>query len=290
MPEGIRVVQGKDGRPRFQGPDGKFVKMVPHGALHKTRERLKEEKRARAEIQEKWARGEERLNILNEAFNGGGQTQQTGATQQKPDDPFSEEPIDPGQDIFGAYEQLQRQNKALFDRFSSTQTQQQTREYATHLMQAYHADTEAFKAREPQYDDAVRHVVNVRIAQLKAMGITDPAQINQTIQQEESDLAVRALTSKKSAAAMFFEMAKALGFQPTAQNGNVNQNNGKNPAVEKIEQINRGKQAADTLSNAGGSANEGLTIERLANMTDDEFAAARASMPKAQFERLMGKV
>jgi len=68
--------------------------------------------------------------------------------------------------------------------------------------------------------------------------------------------------------------------------------NGGPSAVQQIEAINRGQQAARSLSNAGGASINAFSARDLATMTDDEFAAVfnrlQASGNKAKLRELMG--
>ncbi len=76
---------------------GKFVR---HGAFHQERERRKAVEKELAEFRERYARGDERLRLLTEAM-------QRPATPATPPEPPKK--IDPAEDIFGAYAQLQQE-------------------------------------------------------------------------------------------------------------------------------------------------------------------------------------
>ncbi len=81
---------------------GKFVR---HGAFHQERERRKAVEKERDELRERFARGDERLRLLTEAM----QRAPAPAAPAAPETP-AEPPkkIDPNEDIFGAYAQLQQ--------------------------------------------------------------------------------------------------------------------------------------------------------------------------------------
>lgn len=281
------IVLDKNGR--LRGKNGRFV---PHAALHKEREAHKLTKAERDELREKLARGDERLKILNEAFNG--QQPQSPQQQQQPD-PLSEEPIDPSVDFMGAVAQIQRQQAAIRDIVQRSTETQRYQQQLTSLQQAYHGDVRRFMEQEPSFADAYRHLVGVRQRELELLGIADEADRNRIIAREEIELVSQALRSRRSPAELLYAMAKARGFQPAQQQqqpqapGSHPQNDPAAAARDKLQQIRNGKAAADTLSGAGG-AEAGLTFAKLAAMSDDEFAAVVEKMPKAQLERLLGKV
>lgn len=286
----FEVVVGKDGKERLKGKDGKFVS---HKALHAERERRKTLQKELEAERIKNARGEERLAILNEAFNGNVQPNGQQRPQQA-QDPLAEEPIDPAKDFMGAVAQMQRQQKAMAERIATSQQSQQQRDTMSSVKQVYHADAQAFMKAEPNFEPAYRHLVAQRSKELELMGVKDEQQRMRMIAEEETNLVVEALRNKQSPSQMLYQFAVARGYQPKpAANANGQQNGAaapSNAAREKIAQVKAGQAAADTLSNAGGQSSEGLTFSELARMSDDEFAAAFDRMTKAQQERILGRL
>jgi len=282
----VTVIVGKDGKERLKGKDGKFVS---HQALHKEREKRKAVSAERDDLRVKLARGEERLAILNEAFNGQAAPTARAAAQ----DPLTEEPIDPTADFMGAMSQVQRQQKALQDRVSQSQQTQSQRDTFATVKQVYHNDARAFMGKEPNFEPAYVHLVSGRRKELEAMGVSNPAERDRMIAQEESQLVTQALQNKMSPAQTIYQVAPARGFVPgpkPATNGANGAATGQRTAAQdKIAQVRAGQAAADTLSGAGGAGSEGLTFDRLASMGDDEFASAVDGMSKAQIERILGR-
>jgi|GEM_PF-3681360 len=286
--------------------DAKTGRFVPHASLHRERERRKSVEAEFQVTREKYARAEERLAVLNEilaASNEGASAGADGdaAKQQKPKSVFEEEPIDPAQDIFAAFDQQRRMNLELAKMMREGQEKQAQAQKLTEaekaeqsLIAAYRSDAQRFSAEKPEFKDAYTFLVKQRHAELEAFGITDAAQRNAQIQAEERQLAETALKQKLSPAAVLFKMAQARGFAPAAQveaaktqAQAAGADAAQKEAAQKLDAIRRGQQASASLSGAGGRGNEGLTLENLANMSDEEFAAVHSKLGKRAMKKLM---
>lgn len=287
----IRV--GKDGKQRIVGKDGKFVS---HRALHSEREKRKGVQKELEAERLKFAKAEERMAILNEFINGGGQPQVQQPQAAK--SPMDEEPIDPAKDFIGSVEQMRRQQAWLADQHKTTQQATQQRDAFTQVTNAYHQDAAALMQAEPAFKDAYLHLVNMRHKELEFAGIADKRQRDVTIAQEEAALVVQALQQGKRPAVMVYELAKLRGFVPAAApapaaNGGAAPSapaaNGKTPAQQQVERLKAGQQVSQTLSGAGTSSHEGLTAASLAAMTDEEFSRTVDGMSKSQLARFMGQ-
>lgn len=291
LPEGVTIRVGKDGRPRLVGPDGKFVKSVPHSALHKERERRKQTRAELEELKVKYARADERLAILNDAVLG--KSQQNGQQQQQeqPKNPLDEPNINPDEDLLGAFRQMQRRTSFLQQQQSQFTQAQTARDAFSQVTQNYHADAQRVMQEKPDFRDAYTHLVETRMKELEFLGMTDPEQRKQTVIREEADIVISAMKSGKSPAEVIYNFAVARGFRPNAAppaNG-AGAPSQKTPAQQKIEQVRNGQNAAQTLSNTGGASHEGLTMAGLANMSDDEFARVVDTMSKSQLEQFLGR-
>jgi hypothetical protein len=293
LPEGVQIKVDKNGRPRLVGADGKFVKSVPHKAFHSERERRKALQKELETERIMRARGEERLAILNEAFNGSGDPKAAANGQQRPANPLDEPPIDIEKDFVGWAKQQERQKAYLIEQLTKQRQTTEQREQFRSVKEVYHADAQALLQADPNFKDAYMHLVAGRHRELEFMGMTDEKQRNAYIAQEEAALVQQAIQSGQRPAVLVYEMAKARGFTPKAPANPATPGNGTSPALsaaqQKIAHVKNGQQAAQTLSQAGSGASEGLTFQALANMTDEEFARAVDGMSKAQVERFLGR-
>src|SRR6516162_6265725 len=130
-----------------------------------------------------------------------------------------------------------------------------------------------------------------------------PVDVQNIIQQEERDLYRNAFEANRNPAEDIYRLARVRGFQPqpqqqqpAAQPQRQQQparpgtplsgtpapavpRPGSQSATDVINQIRNGQVAARSLSQVSGNAAPGgLTAEMLANMSDDEFAAAYAEL------------
>lgn len=208
------------------------------------------------------------------------------------------------------------------------QEQQQTAEQREEagVYRVYEADLTREAQADPAFADAFVHLRETRYRELgfiyADIDITDPAQcallspedqvklsdnIQRSFHNEQMMVARQALQSKKSPAKVVANLARARGFVPKAAesapaNGAAKAANGAAvPAVrpvapaapgsvkDQLQAIREGQEASKSLSDAGGSPGGTVTPERIADMSDDEFQQFYDSVPKGQFDRLMGK-
>lgn len=290
------LIVGPDGKLRAK--DGKFVSQK---ALHKERMKRKTIAAERDDLRVKLARGEERLAILNEAFSTNGDPRSEAAAQAIPKtapNPLTEAPIDPESDFFGWAKQMQRQKDYLAQQYTQTSQETQARDQFKQVTDTYHADAKRFMAQEPNFEPAYRHLVSGRHRELEMLGMKDERQRNTYIAQEEAQIVVQCLQTGESPARVMYQLAQTRGFTPGAmqsqQNGNAQHQAPAAPqqrsqAQQKIEHLRNGQTAAQSLSNVAGGANEGLTLNRLASMSDEEFSRVVDGMSKKQVESLLGR-
>ena len=291
----------KDAQGRLRDPKtNRFVKMVPINAVHRVRDKHKATRAELEKLRLDMARGEERLAILNEAFNGQNKPQPAAAPSNEPEpNPFEEANIDPMQDFVGAMEQLNRRNKYLADqhqrtaeRTASIEQQTQHRDQMTVLRQTYQSDVQTFRQSAPDFMDAYQHLVKGRLAELELQGVKDPLKRKAVIEAEETQIVTQALQNGQSPAQLIYGIAKARGYaaKPAAPASAPAATPAAptNAAVEKIKALQTGQAAAQTLSNVGGQAAPSLTYETLARMNQSDFDAAVDQMTEKQLERLLG--
>jgi antitoxin (DNA-binding transcriptional repressor) of toxin-antitoxin stability system len=261
------VIVGKDGKPRAQ--NGRFV---PHQALHAERERRKATETELGTYREKMARADERLAVLNELMSK--------PEAQSPT--VAEQPIDPEQDPIGALKQSYAKIAALEAKLTESTKTVEERESARAMVSAYQNDAARFVQEKPEFKDAYVHLMTGRHRELEAMGMTDAAERNRFIANEERQLVASAFQSRRSPAQMLYSLAVARGFSHTPAPAQPNH-------AAKIEAIAKGQRAAGvSLSAAGGSAGEGLTAAALADMSEEEFSAVAAKLGKSKLRQLMG--
>jgi hypothetical protein len=269
--EGIYIDQDGKARSVLTG------KFVPHAALHKERERRKSVEAEYLTVREKMARAEERLAVLNEVL------QQPQAPQLGQQPGQTEEIPDPEKDIF-AY--VKYQAKLIEDlKAAQNQVRQRTQEQEglQQLQRAYVQDAQTFAKDKPDFKDAYSHLANSRARELMALGYNEQ-QIRTQLTQEETQIVAQAFQQRRSPSAVLYEQALARGYTPKQAQAIAQ---APNPA-QKLETVARGQATQKSLSGAGGSSGEGLTVEALANMSESEFAEVQARIGKSKMRQLLG--
>lgn len=283
-------------------------KTVSYKKFERTRKKLQteaatakteaaENARKLAELNEKFARGDERLKLLTEAL-----APQPG--EAKDEDP---EP-DINVDFIGHTAWLRRELGRTQQMVAQTRDNVQERTQADTLKSEYQADAVSFARETPDFGHAYTHLLNTRGAMLQSQGY-EIGQIRQILFNEEKQLVERARATGKRPAAMVYALAQQLGYrkadpapaaatvaEPAPTNGNgaaeVKPNgaapaNGSPSVSEEIARIAAGQVAGKSLSGAGGAASE-LSLESLGAMSDAEFEAFYAKNG-SKVDAVMGK-
>ena len=201
-------------------------------------------------------------------------------------------PPDPEQDIFAALKHERDQRQALENeivaRDQSALAEMQAAEGQRQIWSFWHQDAAAFKAKAPEFDQAVRWMSEQRTGQLKALAGLNPelrteAGIARQINNELQAIVVAAAQSGVSPAGYIYDMAKKWGWRGGA---------GAEGGSEFVPY--RGGRRSDaefSLSSMGGGANSGpRTPEDVAHMSAAEFESWLTRNGSRGFKRLMGGV
>lgn len=233
-------------------------KMVPLPALHEERKRRQALEAELKERDEKYARLDERLKLLDEKMR-----------PKEPEIPAYEE--DPFEHLRQKLTKEEQERGDITKRLSEFEEHQKQQQAQALLHQSVVAAENEFRNEHPDYDEAVNHLKSARAKEYNAMGITDPGQIQQMLSQEAVQLAQMALHNNKSPAQMAYDIAVSRGYAQKAT------------AEDKLANIEKGQKKSTSLSGTGGGEERVLDIEALANMSDADFA-------KAMEDGLWGKV
>jgi hypothetical protein len=198
-------------------------------------------------------------------------------------------PPDPEQDIFAAltYERQQRQalEQSLTERDQMARAEMQAAEGQRQIWSYWHQDAAAFKAKAPEFDQAVRWMSEQRTAQLKALSGLNPefrteAGVARQINNELQAIVVAAAQSGVSPAGYIYEMAKQWGWR----------GGGGTDGGEFVPYRGGRRSGAEfSLSSMGGGAHSGpRTPEDVAHMSTGEFEAWLTRNGSRGFKRLMG--
>jgi len=225
-----------------ESEEKKEEKKVNLGALH-------EERMKRKELQEKVEKMDKRFQQILESL------------QPKEEVPSID--VDPVTNFDTRIQQVEQ--------FAQQQTQQvQQQQMHTQVVTAYQAQAAEYASKNPEFTDAYQYLVKNRIEELKTFGYDDAGAL-QAVQQEEFGMALKSLQDGVNPAERIHQIAKYRGYQ------------GKKPEVQtqakNLEVINKGQQSAKPSS--GGAPAGELTMESLAEMSDEEF--------NANWDKIVGK-
>lgn len=243
---------------------------------------LQEERARRQAAEEKLAKLEGRLDEIARRVNG---------PEPKAAEPTPEPDIDA--DPVAALKSV----KAKLDEVTAGQAQQEQARQAAlaqhsevqELVRTIQTQEAEFRAANPDYDDAVRHLAQFRHRELETLGHRDPNTRAQIITQEALALGRRAREVGVSAADLAYQLAVARGYQKTqpaapAPTAAAPAPVAPQPAVPaapagaapteaaRLAAVREGASAGKSLGAAGGGAPPAtLDLTQIANMSDAEF-------------------
>jgi vacuolar-type H+-ATPase subunit I/STV1 len=200
---------------------------------------------ARFEVLEKLARGEQEQKVPE--FN------QDPATHLK-------HGVDAASQKLAEIERRQKEEDA--------RREQETAE--REFLRSYHAEVSAYTKQATDFMEAYNFVHNHRDKVLELMGIADPAEREHIRQQEERFLVNAARRAGHSAPERLYEYAKSLGYKK-ADEAKRDPETGQFLS-KKLETIAKGQEAGKSLA-AGDPPKGKITLEDLANLSEEEFAA-----------------
>lgn len=300
------VVLDAEGKVR----DAKTGRYVPHHAMHQERVRRKELETELAKKNEDWARANERLAVLQEIVHG--QQEQTKKAAEQPAAQQPEVEIDPEVDIFGWAKQQKARADAAERRIAEMAEQSQKQYGELNTQQRYRQDVTSFAGKQEDFFQAYTYVANMRTKELKALGFTDEKQIASQLQAEERALVQGELAKGGSPSARLYALAQAKGYvkeappapaavtppvtqpapaapAPTQAAPQVPQIPQPNPqSVEQVQRIQQGVNASASLSGAGGTAGEGLTIQQIVDLPQEKFDELVGKIGRKRFDQMLG--
>lgn len=236
--------------------------VVPDPAMPNAEEMLR---RSLAEEQNRRATMEAQLIELRRQFE-----EKTNPPPQAPDGA-----TDPLGLLVFQQQALARQMQDLQTRLT-TETQNATlKQQFEQFTSSIRAIKDAYEKTVPDFNDAYMHVRNTRAEDLRMAGMPE-ANINQTLLQDELNIAQNALTNGKNPAEEIYKMAKRYGYAPKA---------GAQSPQDKINAILAG-QAAAKNPGAGSPPAAEITTEGLKDMSSNDLT--KLVMDDKAWDRLVG--
>lgn len=256
--------------------DGVRTDMVPHKALHAERVKRQAAEKEAAALRERTAaetaKLQERVNLLVNVAQA--------ASAPPAAAPVAEEPLpDVNSDPVGHFKAVaDRQARELGDLraiMGGFQQQQQQAAQARELQNWGRNQEAAFAAREPTYPQAMTHLTQARLAELQALGITDPGQQQQIMAQDIHNIAVTARQQGADFAERLYNLAVKRGFKATPAAASIPALDADAEEVPSTPAARReaARDNATTIGSVGAAPPARLSVEKIANMNDKQFEA-----------------
>lgn len=270
---------------------------------------------------------DERTKMLLDAISAKPKAQEAKTEDTDPEPNGEEDPL--GHAAWTSRE-LRRTQKIITDIQSGQTRQQadtKAERDAASLYNTFEADLRQEATTDPTFPEVFNHLRESRYRELgfiyAGIDINDVTQCNTLSPQDQSVLSQniqrafhneQMLVAKESLsrgirpAKVVANLARARGYVPKAAetpkpNGKSPNGTGSSPQIrmpangqarpsvgEELQAIRDGQANSKSLSDAGGSPGGTITPERLGAMTEEEFEEFYESIPKNQFDRLMGKI
>lgn len=153
-------------------------------------------------------------------------------------------------------------NKSVAEQQQFIQQQRQAAEHHQRtqaMLNVYSAKAAEYQQSNKEFPDAYKFLLESRKNEYLAVGYSLD-QVNLMIEQDELAIVHKAFEDEVNPAERIFNIAKARGYQAK-----------KVTPQQKIESIDKGVKASKTLSSVSGASPKGLTLEAIAEMSDEEF-------------------
>lgn len=237
----------------------------------------------------------ERLRLLTEAAQSALQVPQAPPAAPVPIE-IPDINTDPVGHFKAQLEVLQRkatEQEAILQGFNQQQEQQRR----INELRAWGSAQEAeLMSREPDYNEAMDFMKAQRRKQLAALKITSPEHQEQVIGSDVTNIALRARAEGFNFAEQMYAIAESYGYQKKAAPTTsavpvIPPLDAGLPAADRAAAQERGRANSTTIATVGASTPVGLTPDRIASMSDAQFAkhieGLRAANPTA-LRDLMG--
>lgn len=236
-------------------------RVVPLAALHEERSKRRElaaqveaERRTREELERRF---EQRLQAM--------------ARPPAPQPPTLDE--NPLGHMVHKLDTLQAQQQELMQQSEAERQAGHRAAMEAQLANKVQREEQAFVARQPDYQNAIQHMHQLRTRELQVLGMDEFA-AEQKSAAELREFAYVTAAQGRSPAEIAYNLAKARGYNPAPAQD----------PQQRIQTAQRGTAAAASLG-GGASTSGGVTARQLLSMSDDEFAAATSG---DKWRKLMG--
>jgi hypothetical protein len=163
---------------------------------------------------------------------------------------------------------LKQQNEKVQEQLSTIQQQTQQQALNAQIEAQAAGMTQQFASQQPDYPDAFAYMRDRRFKEYEAQRVPQE-QWQAAWDNEAWSFTINQMNKGNNPAEIAYNMAKVYGYQPTGQTSAGNAIN--NPAETKIAQLEKGQQAAKSLSEDSAPEETVEGEKPIAEMTNAEF-------------------
>ena len=253
-------------------PAEEEVKTVPYAALHEERMARKELQAQLNDVNQKLGMFQGLREELNE-LRKGQNTQSEEARRQQLEEEFENDPIaalrKQNEELQAKIEQEQSVKEQQTEQEQQAQAQQE--QFQT-MMRTVASQVAEFEESHPDYSQAFQFLMDKRIEEYRAIGITSPQEIQMEFDREAIALSANALQRGVNPGQAVYDLAKSRGYTKSEGLDGVEDPVAKTTLEESMERLEKGASASKTLTGGSGGKPEGsLSVAEIEKMSDAEF-------------------
>lgn len=151
---------------------------------------------------------------------------------------------------------IEQSNKSLQERLEQYEQAQQQQTAYQSIASKIALSEQTFKAKTPDYDQAIEHMKSTADRTLQLMGMSDPLQRQQAIVQNVIQMSNIAIQQGQEPAEFAYNYSKALGYQTKAK-------------ANPVQQISQGLEASKSLGT--GASENPLSLATIESLSDSDI-------------------
>ena len=140
------------------------------------------------------------------------------------------------------------------------------------LVAAYAAKADEYSKAQPDFNEAYKFLLESRKNEYLAVGYSHE-QVSEFLQADELAIVQKAFQDEANPAERIYKIAQTRGYTKKAE------------AKPNLENLEKGIKQNKTLASVSGASSKGLTLEAIADMSDEEFA----KLDYAEIRRIAGQ-
>lgn len=246
---------------------------VPHEALH-------EERQMRKELQEELKLQRQEFMQLQgrvgqfESLREELARMRSERTREEQEQEYDNDPVGyVKKEVDGVKQTIQQQREEQ-QRLKEQQDEwNKQQEAVRQFQQTLSSQINDYIKTQPDYPDAFKFLMEARQKELEAIGITSQQDIARALDAEAFSLAQVAMQRNVNPGEAAYKLAQARGYKPKEGNPAMDEGDDKTEETlaEQMARLERGQQAAQSLSGGGNPPKGDVTLADIDKMSEEEF-------------------